>query len=183
MRHIERIEESYLRKKFKTTKGCPITQLYLKVGQIPARYEIQKMRLLYLKYILEQDEESKLKKFFNLQIEQPSRGDWASTCINDLKELQITLSLDEIKQMTKRKFTEELKLRIQQNALLYLTGKQGKKGVEIEYACIEMAEYLQPLNNKLSIEQKHEIYGARIRMVNIPYKFPPQITQTSCILC
>ena len=130
------------------------------------------MRLLYLKYILEQDEESKLKKFFNLQIEQPSRGDWASTCINDLKELQITLSLDEIKQMTKRKFTEELKLRIQQNALLYLTGKQGKKGEEIEYACIKMAEYLQPLNNKLSIEQKREMYAARNRMVNIPYNFP-----------
>ena len=35
-----------------------------------------------------------------------------------------------------------------------------------------MAEYLQPLNNKLSIEQKRETYAARNRMVNIPYNFP-----------
>ena len=61
LRKIERIEVNYLRKILKTTKGCPITQLYLEVGQYPARYEIQKMRLLYLKYILEQDEESTLK--------------------------------------------------------------------------------------------------------------------------
>ena len=52
LRQIERIEEGYLRKVFKTTKGCPITQLYLEIGQIPARFEIQKMRLLYLKCIV-----------------------------------------------------------------------------------------------------------------------------------
>ena len=66
LRQLERIEEGYLRKILKTSKGCPITQLYLSVGQYPARFELQKMRLLYLKYILEQDEESTLKKFFNL---------------------------------------------------------------------------------------------------------------------
>ena len=49
LRQIERIEEGYLRQILKTTKGCPITQLYLEVGQFPARFEIQKMRLLYLK--------------------------------------------------------------------------------------------------------------------------------------
>ena len=48
LRQIERIEEGYLRKVLNTTKGCPIVQLYLEVGHIPARFEIQKMRLLYL---------------------------------------------------------------------------------------------------------------------------------------
>ena len=45
LRQIERIEEGYLRQIFKTTKGCPITELYLSIGQHPARFEIQKMRL------------------------------------------------------------------------------------------------------------------------------------------
>ena len=63
LRQIERIEEGYLRQIFKTTKGCPITQLYLEVGQTPARFEIQKMRLLFMKYILEQDKASLLSKF------------------------------------------------------------------------------------------------------------------------
>ena len=58
LRHIERIEEEFLRKVLKTTRGCPITQLYLEMEQIPARFEIQKMRCLYLKYILSQDDDS-----------------------------------------------------------------------------------------------------------------------------
>ena len=36
LRNIERIEEIFLRKKLKTTKGCPISQLYLETGQWPA---------------------------------------------------------------------------------------------------------------------------------------------------
>ena len=52
LRQIERIEEEFMRKIFQTSRGCPITQLYLEYGQYPARFEIQKRRLLYLKYIL-----------------------------------------------------------------------------------------------------------------------------------
>ena len=120
LRKVERIEENYLRKILKTTKGCPITQLYLEVGQYPARFEIKKMRLLYLKYILEQDEESTLKKFLMLQIREPSSAD-------DLKELNITLSFETIQLMTKYEFTRILKEKIKENALIYLTGKRGKK--------------------------------------------------------
>ena len=53
IRQIERIEENFLRKVLNTTKGCPIVQLYLEVGHTPARMEIQKIRLLYLQYILQ----------------------------------------------------------------------------------------------------------------------------------
>ena len=101
LRQIERIEENYLRKVLNTTKGCPIVQLYLETGHIPARLEIQKSRLLYLQYILQQTEESTIYKFFNLQLESPTRGDWASTCIEDMKYLNIELSLEEIKSMSK----------------------------------------------------------------------------------
>ena len=123
LRQLERIEEFYLRKVLKTTKGCPIAQMYLQLRQYRARFEVKKLRLLYLKYILEQNEDSKLKKFFNLQLEKPSRGDWASTCLNDLKELELEYSLEEIRLMTKSKYLNILKSRIQKNAFTYLTGK------------------------------------------------------------
>ena len=56
----------------------------------------------------------------NLQLEKPSRGDWGSTCMKDLKELKIDLSLEEIKLMNKNKFTIILKQKIKENALEYL---------------------------------------------------------------
>ena len=105
LRQLERIEESYLRQVLKTTKGCPINQLYLSLGQYPARFEIQKMRLLYLKYILHENETSLLYKFFTLQLEMPTKGDWVSSCLNDLKELKILQTFAEIKLMRKINLT------------------------------------------------------------------------------
>ena len=104
LRQLERIEEQYMRKVLKTTKGCPITQLYLNLGQIPLRFEVQKMRCLYLKYILSQEEGSMLKKVFKLQLNHSTRGDWAHTCITDLKELRIFETLDEIKVMSEHRY-------------------------------------------------------------------------------
>ena len=101
LRQIERIEENFLRKVLKTSKGCPIVQIYLEMGHTPARHEIQKTRLLFLQYILQQSDDSKINQFLKLQFEQPTRGDWGSTCIQDLKQLGINESFEEIKLMTK----------------------------------------------------------------------------------
>ena len=171
LRQIERIEESYMRKVMKTTKGCPITNLYLELGQIPARYEIIKMRLLFLKYILEQPKESNLRKMLSLQLEKPSPGDWANTCLKDLKNINLQLTLEEIRTMSKKNYLKLLKEKIKTTSLQYLLKKRGSKGSEIEYSCIGMAEYLQPYNKYLTIEEKREIFEIRNRMVNIPANF------------
>ena len=110
-----------------------------------------------MKYILEQENESKLKKFLTLQFDEPSRGDWASTCTNDLKELNISYSLEEIRIMTKDKFKRILKEKVKESALKYLLEKKGKKGKEIEYTTLEMAEYLQPFGNKLTVADQRDL--------------------------
>ena len=104
VRQIERIEEGFMRQVLKTTKGCPISQMYFEFGQTPARFEIIKLRLLFLKYILNQDPNSMLFKFLELQFNQSTKGDWASACLGDMKVLNICLSLDELRSMTKSKF-------------------------------------------------------------------------------
>ena len=144
------LKEGFMRKMFNTTKDCPITQLYLEFGQNPARFEIQKMLVLYMKYILEQTDESLLKKFFYLQLDKPTRGDWASTCLKDLEELNISLSLEEIRLISKLRFSKMLKERISENFLKYLKRKQGGNEKEIQYDCLETADYLKPKNEKLS---------------------------------
>ena len=62
-----------------------------------------KMRLLFLKNILEQPEKSNVRQMFDLQLEMPSHGDWTSTCMKDLKNLKIGLLLEEIRQISKQK--------------------------------------------------------------------------------
>ena len=49
IRELERIEESFMRRILNTTKGCPIIQIYIELGQIPARFDIIKIILFFLK--------------------------------------------------------------------------------------------------------------------------------------
>ena len=171
VRQIERIEESFMRKLLKTNKGCPISSLYLEIGQTPARFEIMKMRLLYLKYILEQPETSNVLQMLRMQLKIPSSGDWASTCVKNLEYLDLKISFEEIKKLPKKTFKNMIKERINQVSLEYLIEKRGKKGREIEYSCLEMSEYLLPFNSNLTTEEKCEIFAVRNRMVNIPFNF------------
>ena len=137
------------------------------------------MRLLFLKYILEQSKESNVKKMLNLQLEKPSPGDWASTCLSDIENINLKLTLEEIRTISKQKYLVILKEKIKVRALKYLLKKQGKKGSEISYSSIEMSEYLQPFNKYLTIEQKREMFAVRNRMVNIPTNFSSK-NETKC---
>ena len=56
-------------------------------------------------------------------------------------------------------------------ALRYLLENRGKKGCEIEYRSLEMADYLLPFNNKLTIEEKCNLFAVRNKMINIESNF------------
>ena len=71
--------------------------------------------------------------------------------------------------MTTNKFKNILKERITENALKYLTEKQGKKGRDIVYGDIQMSEYLSPSNKRLTIEQKRRMFEVRNQMVDNPF--------------
>ena len=87
-----------------------------------------------------------LKKVFELQLKHKTRGDWASTVLDDLKELQLSKPFEEIKE--------------NRYASKYLTDKQKSKGKEIVYSEIKMAEYLQP-NSPLTIDQKQRMFALK----------------------
>ena len=181
LRQLERIEEGFLRRLLKTPKGCPISQLYLESGHIPARFHISKMRLLFLKYILGEDPNSLIHKILVLQIENPCRGDWASSCYEDLNYLEIDQSFEDIKKITKKQFTGILNEAIQKRAFNYLLQKRGSKGIEIEYTCLKMADYLLPNDSGLTITEQRYIFAMRNRMISLPLNFSSNVIQ--CISC
>ena len=113
---MERIEERFLRQLLKTGRGCSISQLYLETGHTPARFEVMKMRCLFFKSILKESTESLIFKFIMAQYQNPVRGDWVSCCLNDLKYLNINISIEEIKIMKKTQFKKE-KVKIQKEIM------------------------------------------------------------------
>ena len=171
LRIIERIEEGFIRKILKTERGCPISQLYLETGQWPARFQIVKLRMLFLKSILDQDQNSMVYNFFKLQLQHPIKGDWVEPCKKDLEELKIKLKFEDIKMMTKENFLKVIKEKLSENALKYLLNKRGSKGKEIFYKNLEMAEYLMPHNDMINIEEKRKLFSIRNRMIRIGNNF------------
>ena len=165
IRQLERIEEGFLRELLKTSKGCPIIQLYLEVGLIPARYEIIRIRLLFLKNILNQNQDSMIFKFLKIQLESLVKGDWTTTCKENLIELDIEESFEDIQKMSITRYKNLLKKKVRCAALCYLTERQRNKGGDIQYPELQMAEYLLPNNSGLSIEDKCRIFEMRNKMV------------------
>ena len=96
-RLIERIEEDMLRRIFKTGPGCPIFQLYFESGHIPARFAIKRMKIMFFRYILSQEESSLIYRFLMAQKNDYKRGDWYSEVRNILREFKIDMSDETIK--------------------------------------------------------------------------------------
>ena len=86
-----------------------------------------KLRCLFLKNILDESTESLIYRFIMAQYENPTRGDWVSCCLRDLKNLNISLELEDIKAMKKNQFKKLLKESIRNKALQYLLDKRGSK--------------------------------------------------------
>ena len=87
-------------------------------------------------------------RFLNLQFEKPTKGDWASSCIKDLSDLKINMTLEEIKLSTKNQFLQTIKSAIKSSAFKYLISKQRSKGQEMKYTELKMADYLMPNKEK-----------------------------------
>ena len=142
-RLIERIEEDLLRKIFKTGSGCPIFQLYLESGHIPARFAIKRMKVIFFKYIISQDEGSLMFKLLMAQKNNRKRGDWYSEVKNIINELNISLNDEDIKKTTVFEFKKIVKEKTKVAALKYLKEMQrkDKKGAGINYNSIELQDY------------------------------------------
>ena len=121
-------------------------------------------------------------KFLHLQLENPKRGDWASSCAKDLQDLNIQLTFSEIKDMSLNKYTSLVKSKCEESAYVYLMKKRGEKGKEIDYPAIQMSEYLLP-NEELSIDDQRNIFEIRNKMSNIPSNYSSENENTSQCVC
>ena len=105
-------------------------------------------------------------------MQNPIRGDWGSSCAEDLRDLEVNLSFGELQTLNSIQFTKILRKAIKVKAFEYLTNKRGKKGQEIEYTEHKMAEYLMPNFKNLSISDKRKLFEKRNGMLPITANFP-----------
>ena len=109
---LESVDVQYLRNSLKAPRSTPRELLYLELGCIPLRELIIKRRILFLHYIMNEDENSMILKFFKTQLKTRRPKDWISSILKDLEDMKMELTIDEIKDLKiatlKRLITKEI---------------------------------------------------------------------------
>ena len=96
-----------------TAKLLPGISWYLKLSVLPIEMILKGRRLNYLHYLLTRNQSSMLSRFFRVQWTDPDPGDWSLLARQDLEDLEIYLSLEEITRMKKQTFKILVKKHLQ----------------------------------------------------------------------
>ena len=156
--------------------------MYLESGQLMARHTIMKMKLTFLHYILKQDTNSLISRFFYSQLKKPTKCDWCSEVMKLIQDLDLNLTIVEIKEMSRYQFKSILKRSINKVAFIYLTQIQDKKykGSDIEYGSfLKTQDYLLP-NSYLNLEEQKQMMKIRFKMNKIPFNFSHRKQDINC---
>ena len=166
--HVARlqiVDNAVLREIVSGHSKVPTEFLHLEMGALPISNVITSRRLNYLKHILDRADEELIKRVYLEQRENPTKGDWIELIKTDIEKIELKLTEDEMKLMTKNEFRKYIKSLVYKMALIELKKKQEKhsKIKFIEYENLTMQKYM--CNPKLTFKQISTLFALRSRTV------------------
>ena len=179
------MDEILLRKIFSAHSKTPKEALYLESGNVPIRYILLARRVNFLHYIMNEEESSLLKSFFNAQVKSPVKGDWVLTVERDLKELQINQSFLEIGQTSKIRLKNIICEKIKMKAFNYLSElkENHSKVRKIKHSELKLQPFLASKHSEMTIKEKRFAVAARTRMLELKANFKVGAADTKCRRC
>ena len=182
---LESVDELLLRKLLSAHSKTPKETLYLETGNTPIKFILMARRLNFLHYILNEDENSLVRRFLQAQMEGSGRGDWINKVKSDLEELEMIMTLEDIKMLSKTGWKELVSRKVQNRAFNYLTDLKAthSKARNIQYQKLKLQSYLGSSVNNLTIQQKQFIFAARTRMLDVKVNFKTSEFDLSCRKC
>jgi hypothetical protein len=185
MNLLETVDLMLLRRMLRAPKSTPKEMLFLELGCLPYEKVIQKRRLMFLQYILKEDQTSMIHKFFESQVKNPTTKDWVTTVRNDLKEIGMNATFADIKAMPKSKFKNMLKNDIERKAVLVLEEKKAthSKVMHIKHGFLRMQTYLMPSQMKISTDERQLVFQLRSAVTDVKVNFKGMYSEFECEIC
>ena len=183
--YLETVDLMFLRKVLNAPKATPKEMFYLELGCLPFRYLIQKRRLLFLHYLLNEDSDSMVNKFLMVQCKSENPKDWTSTVMKDMKDLNIKMTFDKIKVMKKSRLVHLLNTGIAEKALKDLNEVKRKhsKVLHLKHDYMKMKKYFMPNKMKTTREEIQLIFKLRSRMTKIKKNYEGMYDDMECSAC
>ena len=178
MEKLEKCDEQLMRAVLETPCTTPREMLYLELGVI-----VMSRRLMFYHYILHEEKDALIYKFYKLQKSKPVRGDWCLTVQEDLETLNISLTEDEIETCTEYSFKKIVNSAIKKEAFAYLNKLKDShsKVKHIAYDKHQMQEYM--MSPSIPADLAKFTFMSRSRMLAVGANFKQGVDNPVCPIC
>ena len=182
IKSIDKIDLMLLKNALKTSSKVSRCLILLDLGLVSAEYIIKQKRANYLHTLLNSEASSISKKVFDEQLKSPIKGDFVNYIKEDLKEIGIQLSFEEIGSMSKSKWKVLVKNKIKEACFISLSKQKEKlsKGKECKYDKLELQSYFKS-GNTLATDTKRKIFKTRSRDLYLKCNFPNAFSDLQCV--
>ena len=154
----------------------------LELGILPIKYFIIEKRLKFLRYILNENKSSMIRKVFDELKKDSRRGDFIDLVVKDMEDVGIDLSEDEIGCASKLEWKKYVKEKVNSAALECLTNSNSTKTKtkHIQFHELKLSDYLsQNKNTSLS----KTIFEARSGILDIKTWNSWKYSDLLCVMC
>ena len=161
---FEQIDEALIRGLVIGHSKIAIPALYLETALIPVRYILACRRILYLHTILARDPEELIFKVYQAQKQDPVAGDFCELVGNDSKLLNLQISEDGLKKMSRYDLKGLVKAKARKEAFSYLIQIKASKSKMDNIVYLNNFKTLQYIQS-MTREQASLLLALRTRTV------------------
>ena len=189
IQQLETVDNMLHQRILECPRSTKTSIMHLELGTLPIRYLVKSRRLLFLQYLLKQEKDSLMYKFFEAQSQWPQKGDWISMVKKDVNEIELNLTFDEISVMSDYSYNTKVKNAIRKTAFNWLITEKNKpssnggtsKGSELSYTKLKLQDYFLP--NSMTIKQCNLLFSLRAQMFPVRCNYRHSYTDLSCPIC
>ena len=180
---LEKYDKLYMRRILNCHDKVATECLYLEHGKLPLQYEIMIRRFMYLWKILHLDKSELVYRVFQSQVNSPNSGDWVKLIQKDKLKINLEISDTEIEEMSKGRFKNLIKRKVQILAISDLNEAKIKhsKSQYLNSKNFKTAQYLE--DQRFSKKESQLLFSLRSHTLNLKMNFKNQHTNTYCEVC
>ena len=159
----------YLWNVVEVPRGTPIAALYLELGILPIKFEIEKRQLLFLRCILNKDFDDPLQLVYNEQLKYEFEKNWANYMLELRHTYNLPLRDENVRKMSAEQWKAFVNNVIREEAFtqLRIHCANNRKTCHLHYESFSKEEYIEKLQPNLA----RVIFKARTRMFDIKVNF------------
>ena len=179
---LEKLDEAMLRSLTRGHSKAPIIFSYLETGSLKLRHMLVIKRLMFHRHLLTRDKKETIRKIYEQQKNEFTKGDWYQILLDDFKFIGEILDEDIILSYSKAAYKKHVEEKVRKASFdLYMNEKNKySKLRKVNYEKFELQSYLK--NQNFSNKERNLLYSLRSQYYSAKYNFKKMYQNDKCSL-